>query len=49
VAIVGFGAGALLGVAATYRYLSVKRRDGRSLAVIPTAGSATGVALLGRF
>jgi tetratricopeptide (TPR) repeat protein len=48
-AVVGFAAGAALGVVAGYRYLSVKRRDGRQLAVIPTAGSATGVALLGRF
>lgn len=47
--VIGFGAGLALGAAATYRYLTVKRRDGRALSLVPTAGSATGVALLGRF
>src|SRR5690606_11408321 len=43
--IAGFGAGVALGAAATYRYLTVKRADRRTLSVVPTAGSATGVAL----
>jgi tetratricopeptide (TPR) repeat protein len=49
IALIGVGAGVVLGATASYRYLTVKRAGGREVTVVPTAGSATGVALLGRF
>lgn len=49
IALIGLGAGVVLGATASYRYLTVKRSGGRELTMVPTAGSATGVALLGRF
>ncbi|HUH05819.1 MAG TPA: hypothetical protein VML75_27710 [Kofleriaceae bacterium] len=49
IALIGLGAGVVLGAAASYRYLTVKPAGRRELTVVPTAGSATGVALLGRF